>query len=372
MASDPYPDLRRGVWVMKYRPDPTGKWVKVTLGADPRLRSARPPKSPPQWVEDRARGFAEIEYRARHGLEAAPARMKSLESYLRAYADGYGASHDAGSTKQLRRHVARFLAFAEQRGVSSLQGVKRGVCRDYLEARIAVVGHNTLRTEMRYLSPIWSRAVEDELVASNPWSRLPVPGKPTEREPTFWTGDQVRAIAEHCGKPWQRDLVLVLANTGMRISTALAMEWSWIDWGRGVIAIPATEGEDDIKTSYRLVLNHVARDVLTRRHLEGDGRGEDLVFPNPYRGGGLIPYDTARDAIAKAITRARVPPGVPHDLRHTYALALMESGVPANVVQAQLGHTTLAMTQRYIRTKVEHARERLEDFGLGGGSGDVA
>lgn len=362
MASKPFANKQRGIWLMKYRPDPTGKWVKVTLGKDPRLLGARPPRTPPQWIEDRAQEFREIEYRARHGIGAAPARARGLESYLRAYADAYRASHDAGSIKQLNRHVATFLSFCSRRGIASLQAVTRPVCRDYLEARIADVSHNTLRTEMRYLSPIWSRAVEDGLLAVNPWSRLKVPGKPTERTPTFWTSAQIASIAAACHRPWQSDLVLVLANTGLRISTALALRWDWIDWGRSTITIPAEDGEDDIKTSYSLIMNRVARDVLTRRFaLEGG----DLVFANPLKRGGIIPYDSARAAISRAIEKAGVPAGTPHDFRHTYARALLESGEAINVVQAQLGHSTVTTTMRYIKIKVEHARVALEDFALG-------
>ncbi len=36
-----------------------------------------------------------------------------------------------------------------------------------------------------------------------------------------------------------------------------------------------------------------------------------------------------------------------HDLRHTFASHAVEAGVPLNVVQAWLGHSTITMTMRY-------------------------
>jgi len=36
-----------------------------------------------------------------------------------------------------------------------------------------------------------------------------------------------------------------------------------------------------------------------------------------------------------------------HDLRHSFASQAVASGVPLNVVQAWLGHSTVAMTMRY-------------------------
>lgn len=366
MASKPYPDKRRGIWLMKWKPDPTGKWTVENLGKDPRLKGARPPSKPPQFVIDRHREFEEMEYRAKHGLAAGPARAKGLSGYIAGYIEAFAGSHKAGSVKQLRRHAARFEAFATGRGVTSVQGVTRAICRDYLESRISEIAHDTLKTEMRFLSPIWSRAVDDGLMIQNPWSRQKVPGKSTRSEPVFWSGEEVAAIAAHTSKPWQSDLVLVLANTGIRISTALAMRWDWIDWPSGVITIPrafAVEKEG-VKTSYRVAMNRVSRDILQRRL--GASKGEALVFPNPYRGGGEVPYDSAREAIARAIRRAGVKDGTPHDLRHSYARALDRAGVPASVVQAQLGHTNATTTRIYTAASAEEAARFLEDFGVGG------
>jgi integrase len=39
----------------------------------------------------------------------------------------------------------------------------------------------------------------------------------------------------------------------------------------------------------------------------------------------------------------------PHGLRHTHAAELAREGVPVNVIQAQLGHRSLATTDRYLR-----------------------
>jgi integrase len=366
MASNPYPDVKRGVWYCKYKPDPAGPWVRVSLGHDPRLKGVRPPKTPPQAVLDRAKGFAEIEYRAKHGLAAAPARARGLAAYLDDYATAFAASHKSGSVRQLRRHLDRFAAFCAERGIASVQAVTRSVCRDYLEHRIASVSHDTLRTEKRYLSPVWSRAVVDDLMAVNPWSRLKVPGKSTRSEPVYWSSAEVGRIAAHASRAWQTDLILLLANTGLRISTALAMRWSWIDWAAGLIRIPASEAahRDGVKTSYPLALNGVARDILQRRRVTSRAGDDGLVFPNPLKRGGPVPYDSAREAIARAIARAGVKPGTPHDLRHTYA-RLLSRHAPANVVQSQLGHHAAATTRLYTELSAEDVARELEGFGVG-------
>lgn len=362
MASKPYPDRRRGTWKLKYRPDPLGKWVAVTLGDDPRLKGARPPKTPPQFILDRAAEFREVEYRSKHGMAAAPARAKGLAGYVADAIAAHQSTAKPGSTKQLKRHAERFVAFCATKGIDTVQGVTKATCRDYLEVRAKEVAATTLQTERGYLIGIWSRAVDDDLIAANPWGRAKVKAKREPAEPTFWTAGEIARIVAACRKPLHADLVLVLANTGIRISTALSMPWEWIDWSAGMIRI--AEGQD-VKTRYVHAMNRVARDVLTRRRF---AKGADpLVFPNEAKGGGRIPYDTANDAIGRAIKRAGVPHGTPHDLRHSYARLMIEAGVPVTTVQSQLGHTSLIMTMRYVRTKEEVAARIVEDIGFADG-----
>ena len=38
----------------------------------------------------------------------------------------------------------------------------------------------------------------------------------------------------------------------------------------------------------------------------------------------------------------------PHGFRHTHAYELAEEGAPLHLVQAQLGHSSLAVTNRYV------------------------
>jgi integrase len=360
------PDKSRGIWRMKYKPDPLGPWVTVTLGKDPSLKASRAAKpKPPQWVTDRRDEFAEVEYRAKHGIGAAPARAKTLESYAAAYLEAYALSHKHASARMAKRHMNSFVAFAASKGVTTVQGVTRALCREYLESRIQVVSHDTLTTEVRYLSPLWTRAVDEDLMLKNPWARIKVPGKSTRSDPTYWSEAEVARIAAACSKAWQSDLVMFLANTGMRISTALAMRWSWVDWRTGVVTIPKSEAthRTGVKTGYSVALNRPSRDVLQRRKFVAKGGDDELVFPNPVRPG-AVPYDTAQNAICAAIKRAGVKKGTAHDLRHTYGRHLAAK-YAMNVVQSQMGHTNASTTRIYTDLSKEDIAEQLQDFGIG-------
>jgi integrase len=43
---------------------------------------------------------------------------------------------------------------------------------------------------------------------------------------------------------------------------------------------------------------------------------------------------------------------VPHQLRHTHAAGLVAEGVLRSVIRDQLGHSALAVTDRYLRKRI--------------------
>jgi integrase/recombinase XerD len=57
-----------------------------------------------------------------------------------------------------------------------------------------------------------------------------------------------------------------------------------------------------------------------------------------------------RDMLKRLKARAGLEKRVhPHGLRHTHAAELVREGVPINVIGDQLGHSSLAVTDRYLR-----------------------
>lgn len=50
-----------------------------------------------------------------------------------------------------------------------------------------------------------------------------------------------------------------------------------------------------------------------------------------------------------------------HSLRHTHATTLLEAGVPLAVIQEELGHTNLEMTERYTNHITETMEEDFRD-----------
>jgi site-specific recombinase XerD len=67
-------------------------------------------------------------------------------------------------------------------------------------------------------------------------------------------------------------------------------------------------------------------------------------------------------AVAKerpALARKRV---TPHVLRHSCAVALLQSGSDVTVIRDYLGHASVATTGRYLTTNLQMKREALQSF----------
>jgi site-specific recombinase XerD len=52
----------------------------------------------------------------------------------------------------------------------------------------------------------------------------------------------------------------------------------------------------------------------------------------------------------------------PHVLRHSCAVALLQSGTDITVIRDYLGHASIATTGRYVTTNLQMKRDALETF----------
>jgi len=134
-------------------------------------------------------------------------------------------------------------------------------------------------------------------------------------------------------------IAMFLLSTGARLNEALSATWTQIDKENRVWRISAINSKS--KRMRSVPLNDSALDVLAQ--LDTDGKF-DHVFINKET---KKPYTT----IAKVWERLRGAAGLPHlrlhDLRHSYASFLVNSGRTLYEVQQILGHSDSKVTERY-------------------------
>jgi integrase len=83
-----------------------------------------------------------------------------------------------------------------------------------------------------------------------------------------------------------------------------------------------------------------------------------------------VPYDTVCDEHKRACKLAGIHDYTLHDHRHTAAVSLCRAGLPLNMIQQQLGHKSLKMTERYAKFNTSYSDAHpyfgrvAESFGL--------
>jgi integrase/recombinase XerD len=164
--------------------------------------------------------------------------------------------------------------------------------------------------------------------------------------------EEVRALLRACSARAptgirNRALIAVLYRGGLRISEALALLPKDVDSDQGTLAV--LHGKGDRRRTVGMdpaAFSLLERWLDRRRALGLSGRrpvfctlaGEPLDSSYVRR---LLPRLAQKAGVEKRVH--------PHGLRHAHAAELAAEGVPVNVVQQQLGHGSLATTDRYLR-----------------------
>ena len=144
-----------------------------------------------------------------------------------------------------------------------------------------------------------------------------------------------------------RALIVVLYRGGLRLGEALALRPKDIDADAGTITV--LHGKADRRRVVAIdpeAMAVVMRWLDRRRTLGINGRRAVLCT---LEGRPLQP-SYVRTMLARLAGRAGIDKRVhPHGLRHTMAYELMMEGVPIPIIQKQLGHASLATTERYLQ-----------------------
>jgi site-specific recombinase XerD len=179
------------------------------------------------------------------------------------------------------------------------------------------------------------------------------PNKGRTYPPEIVTAQEVNALLRGCSNRAptgirNRALLTILYRCGLRISEALSLMPKDIDALTGTLTVLKGKGG-----KRRVVgLDATAMDVLSRwldrrREIGFNGRGQTRVFCTLSGTPMHAPY--VRVLLARLARKAGLDRRVtPHTLRHSFAAEMAREGHAVNLIQAALGHSSLAVTGRYL------------------------
>ncbi len=183
---------------------------------------------------------------------------------------------------------------------------------------------------------------------------------------TYLEPEEARAViaavdprARHANR--DRALLLFLYNTGARVSEALAVSPRELRLERPRQVRLFGKGRKE-----RLCPLWPETAAALRKMTNSDSIDEP-VFRNAR--GAPLTRDGVAYVLGKHVKRAsqalpqlRSRRVTPHVMRHSCAVALLQSGIDISVIRDYLGHTSVATTSRYITVNLKMKRDVLEAF----------
>lgn len=174
--------------------------------------------------------------------------------------------------------------------------------------------------------------------------------------PEVYTAEEIKRLIKACGNRYPTHLrnaalIATLYGAGLRISEALALKPSDLDLEKGLIRIKHGKGDKYRTCSIDPGCQAVLQTWLERRRAMGIN-GREFVFCG-------ISSDAFGTQLLPSYVRAMLPrigkkAGIEkrihaHGFRHSIATELAKETQDLRKISAQLGHSSLAVTHRYIQ-----------------------
>jgi len=261
---------------------------------------------------------------------------------------------------QYERHVAGFADWESARGLVDVRAIQPEHVAAYLGSpaathrqdgrRRSAVTVNALRSSLRGFFEFLERA---GVIERSPGRVLRM-ARAGKAAPKGMRGAEVAKLmavmAAGISVAARRDhaLVAFLLGTGSRLSSALALDAADLDVEHGVATLRELKGGGTLEVFLRPELAALLAAWVGQRR-----RGPVFVGRD---GEALTPRHAQRrfdEWLAQAGIRGRYSP---HSLRHTFALGIYERTGDVLVVQAALGHRSIASTLVYARASAERVR----------------
>jgi len=224
------------------------------------------------------------------------------------------------------------------------------------------------------ISGVFNFAKDEKVIKNNPAHDLEIPHRAEEKNSKKDTKaitksqileyHELQLLLDEFKKeePYHYYLVFLLANTGMRISEALALQWQDIDFNNRIITVERAfvRGRLEDPKNYKsreidmtvnlsnILMEHyeLQKDKVV---IENEGwlflntKGDPMRRSDNWRKRIFIPI--AKDIEEKINKKNKKMKRIrPHMLRHTFASMLIDQGADPKYVSTQLGHHSVKFT----------------------------
>jgi integrase len=211
----------------------------------------------------------------------------------------------------------------------------------------------TINRELALAKHAFTLAVKEwEWVEENPVKKVSMEKEPISRDRWLTFEEEERMLP--LSPQWLSGIIIFAIETGCRRDEILSLVWKDVDLFKKVATILGKK-TDERRT---IPLTNRALEVLKdrgRARMKVRSIKEDFVFADPQ--GQKINIHSLRWAFEEVIKKVEIEDFRFHDLRHTFASRLAQSGVDPYTIQRLMGHKTFTTTQRYAHHYSESLRK---------------
>lgn len=212
---------------------------------------------------------------------------------------------------------------------------------------------------LRNLKAAFNRAVEWEMIDSNPFLNIKIKKHQQERPSVLDEGD-LNKIMKCVPNQTIRDLILFARNTGTRLNEAVSASWKNIDFNSKIFTVGDNEFTTKNKRQRMIPLRSELMEMLVRRYSDKN-RSQKYVFHKCKESCFTGSYISKR--FKAAVRKAGLSEKIHfHSLRHTFGTELGLCGVPITVIRDLMGHSTVAVTEIYSHTNIASLRKAIEQI----------
>lgn len=221
--------------------------------------------------------------------------------------------------------------------------------RSFISSQIDTTSIRTANHSVTTLKAFFGFLVEDGYITDDPTTKLRKARAPKRLIKAF-TQEQVQSLLAVCDRgrfSGLRDyrLLLLLFDTGLRVSEAVSLSVNDIGWNEGVIRTIG-KGNKERLVPFGRQVKRALSDYVRRRNQSLD---TDRLFVNEFG------EPMSRHAVHKAMRRYGEAAGItdvrvsPHTCRHTFGKNWILNGGDVFTLQQILGHESLEMVRQYIQ-----------------------
>ena len=272
----------------------------------------------------------------------------------------------ANTLKNYGRDIARFAAFARERGESLETAGADDIAAwlsvleaSGLAASTAALKVSALRQFYQFLYAEGYRGDNPAASIDRPQTRRPLP--------KVLSGEEVEALfaaAEAKTGPAGvrlRAMLETLYSSGLRVSELTGLPLAAFQPGARALIVKGKGGKERLTPLTQRAVDAVAAYLAVRDRFAGDGKGDASPYLFPSRGNtGHLTASRFAQLLKGLAAEAGVDPAKvsPHVLRHAFATHLLEGGADLRSVQQMLGHADITTTQIYTHV----AQDRLKSL----------